>query len=154
MKGPRNSPIVSTEKLPSLRAGEYRPTVLVVDDESVIADTITKILSINGYEATTAYDGDSALEIALIKPPEMLITDVVLPGMNGVELAITIKRIYPDCKILLFSGQASTADLLAAAGRDGHHFTLLNKPVPPQDLISMVAEFLNSRGARRVTSAA
>ena len=78
----------------------------------------------------------------------MLITDVVLPGMNGIKLATTIKRVFPDCKILLFSGQASTKDLLAGAGREGARFTLLNKPVPPTDLVAMVAEHLNTDSAR------
>ncbi len=112
----------------------HRPRVLVVDDECAIADTIAKILSLSGFPAIAAYDGNGALDTALLRPPEMLITDVVLPGMNGVELAITIKRIYPDCKILLFSGQASTSDLLATAHHAGHRFTLLNKPIPPQNL--------------------
>ena len=113
---------------------------MVVDDESIIADTLAEILNRSGYAAVAAYDGDSALETALLSPPEMLITDVVLPGMSGIELAITIRRIFPDCKIILFSGQASTADLLAAARKDGHHFTLLNKPLHPQDLLARVSE--------------
>ena len=135
MNGTRNSPIVSNGNAPSSRA-----RVLVVDDESAIADTIAKILTLSGYPAIAAYDGNDALETALLKPPELLITDVALPGMNGIELAVTIKRIFPDCKILLFSGQASTSDLLAIAGRAGHHFTLLNKPVPPQDLLTIVGD--------------
>ena len=110
---------------------------------TAIADSLAKILCLSGFPAIAAYDGNSALETALLKPPELLITDVVLPGMNGVELAITVKRVFPDCKILLFSGQASTGDLLATAHRDGHRFTLLNKPVPPQELLTMVAENLN-----------
>lgn len=154
MSGTRNSPIVSADKTPSPRKIEYRPRVLVVDDESVIADTIATILSINGFASIAAYDGDGALETALLTPPELLITDVALPGMNGVELAITIKRIYPECKTLLFSGQASTADVLAAAGREGHHFTLLNKPVPPQELISIVAQQLKADGVGQATTAA
>lgn len=144
MDGTRNSPIVSTGEAPSARQNKHHPRVLVVDDECAIADTIAKILSLSGFPAIAAYDGNGALETALIKPPELLITDVVLPGMNGIELAITIKRVYPDCKILLFSGQASTSDLLATAHRDGHRFTLLNKPVPPQELLAMVAENLNA----------
>jgi CheY-like chemotaxis protein len=144
MNGTRNYPIVSTGKRTSSRADGYRPRVLVVDDEAVIADTIAAILSTSGYETAAAYDGNSALEDALITPPQLLITDVVLPGMNGIELAITMKRIYPECKILLFSGQASTVDLLASAGRAGHRFALLNKPVPPQDLLTMVADQLNA----------
>jgi len=149
MNETRTSPIVSNgHSLPS------RARVLVVDDESAIADTIAKILTLSGYPAISAYDGNDALEIALVKPPEMLITDVALPGMNGIELAVTIKRIYPDCKILLFSGQASTSDLIATAGRAGHHFTLLNKPVPPQDLLTIVAENLNAKLSRRAITAA
>jgi len=115
---------------------------MVVDDESSIADTLAEILSRSGYNTVSAYDADSALETALVNPPEMLITDVVLPGMSGIDLAITIKRIFPDCKIILFSGQASTADLLAAAGRDGHQFVLLSKPLHPTDLLARIAETL------------
>jgi CheY-like chemotaxis protein len=126
-------------------APAYRPVVLVVDDESIIADTLAEILNRSGYTGVAEYDGDSALETALLMPPEMLITDVVLPGMSGIELAITIRRIFPDCKIILFSGQASTSDLLAAARQDGHHFTLLNKPLHPQDLLARVSENLKAQ---------
>jgi DNA-binding response OmpR family regulator len=123
----------------------HRPVVMIVDDESSIADTLAEILSRSGYAAVTAYDGDSALETALLMPPEMLITDVFLPGMSGIDLAITVKRIFPDCKIILFSGQASTADLLAAANRDGHQFLLLNKPIHPGDLLARIGSSLKPR---------
>lgn len=144
MKETRNSLSQSLGESPLPHVCGYRPRVLVVDDESMIADTITKILSISGYTATATYDGDDALETALISPPDLLITDVMLPGMNGIDLAITIKRVYPDCKILLFSGQAATADLMSSAKRAGHEFTLLSKPMPPKDLLAMVAMHLNS----------
>lgn len=142
-------PTVPLQDVPSPGSVEnnepYRPVVMVVDDESSIADTLAEILSRSGYAAVTAYDGDSALETALLMPPEMLITDVVLPGMSGIDLAITVKRIFPDCKIILFSGQASTADLLAAANRDGHQFVLLSKPVHPGDLLARIAGSLKPR---------
>ncbi len=144
----KSFPTVSLKDVPASgheNALAYRPVVLVVDDESVIADTLAEILNRSGYTGVAEYDGDSALETALLMPPEMLITDVVLPGMSGIELAITIRRIFPDCKIILFSGQASTADLLAAARQDGHHFTLLNKPLHPQDLLARVSENLKAR---------
>ena len=128
--------------LDATRAEAHKPVVMVVDDESVIADTLAEILSRSGYKGVAVYDGDSALETALLTPPEMLITDVVLPGITGIELAIKVRRIFPDCKIILFSGQASTADLLATARAEGHHFTLLNKPLHPQDLLHKVAEGL------------
>jgi DNA-binding response OmpR family regulator len=146
MTSRRPSPVVPIDQVPPEDTSAYRPVVLVVDDESAIADTLTEILSRSGYAAMTAYDGNDALESALLTPPELLITDVILPGMSGVELAITMRRIFPDCKIILFSGQASTADLLATAKSQGHHFTLLSKPVHPRDLLACVADSLKQRG--------
>jgi CheY-like chemotaxis protein len=67
-----------------------------------------------------------------------------MPGMNGVELATAIKRSNPQCKILLFSGHASTMDLLARARLAGHHFHLLSKPIHPNDMLRRVSEFLGS----------
>jgi len=129
----------------------YRPSVLVVDDESAIADTLAEILNRSGYSARAAYDGPGALETSLMVPPELLITDVVLPGMNGIDLAIQMKRIFPDVKILLFSGQASTSDLLASANGAGHRFALLSKPVHPKDLLARVSESLKSRRPHHVS---
>src|ERR1700677_600375 len=110
------------QSVPPVNTNSYRPVVLVVDDESAIADTLAEILTRSGYTAVPAYDAEDALETALLMPPELLISDVLLPGMSGIELAVTVRRIFPDCKILLFSGQAATADLLASANRKGHEF--------------------------------
>lgn len=143
-------PTIPLQDVPPSQPGDlkHRPSVLVVDDESIIADTLAEILSRAGYAACAAYDAEAALESALLIPPEMLVTDVVLPGMSGIDLAIAIKRIFPDCKIILFSGQASTADLLAAANRDGHQFVLINKPIHPTDLLARIADNLKRRKPR------
>lgn len=144
MTARHSSPVVPIKNVPPADTTPYRPTVLVVDDESAIADTVTEILSRSGYAAMTAYDGPDALEIALLTPPELLITDVSLPGMNGIELAIKMRRIFPDCKILLFSGHVATADLLVRAQQAGHTFTLISKPVHPSVLLARVSEILSS----------
>lgn len=137
---------IPLDQVPRPEAEEtYRPSVIVVDDESIIADTLAAILSRNGYAAIATYDAESALETALLKPPEILITDIVLPGTNGIDLAIHMRRIFPDCKILLFSGQAASTDLLSNARADGHHFELLSKPVHPLDLLSRVSEISKPR---------
>jgi DNA-binding response OmpR family regulator len=152
-----NFPNIPLQDVPAPRSQNgkdtYHPVVLVVDDESSIADTITEILIRSGYSAQAAYDAESALETALLIPPHMLICDVVLPGMSGIDLAITMRRIFPDCKIILFSGQASTSDLLAAANRDGHEFVLLNKPVHPSDLLARIADGLKPRSQQPVSVA-
>ena len=124
-----------------------RPVVLVVDDERVIADTLSAILVRNGFAVMTAYNGETALEIAATIPPELLITDVAMPGMNGVDLAMAIAESIPDCKILLFSGQASTNDLLHNARHTGYDFTLLTKPVHPTDMLRRISDCFKDRQA-------
>lgn len=112
--------------------------VLVVDDEHVIADTLTAILSRSGFTVMPAYDGASALQIARAISPGLLITDVFMPGMSGIDLAIAMRAAHRDCKVLLFSGQASTLDLLAKARNDGYDFALLLKPVHPTELLARI----------------
>jgi len=130
------------------------PVVLVVDDERVIANTLSVILSRSGFSTMTAYDGESALELARAVPPDLLISDVVMPGMTGVELAIIVTQTIPGCKVLLFSGQAATADLLEKARRAGHNFTTLSKPIHPTDMLRRVSEYLATRetGAKPIPS--
>src|SRR5277367_810027 len=70
-----------------------RPVVLVVDDETIIADTRTAIFRNWGYAAMAAYSGEAALDIARVIPPQLLVSDVLLTGMNGVDLAIAIQKI-------------------------------------------------------------
>ena len=122
--------------------GRTKPIVLVVDDEVVIADTLSTILTRNGMTTMTAYDGQTALEIARLIPPDLLLTDVVMPDMSGIDLAIAVKNAVPDCKVLLFSGQAATKDLLAAARDAGQDFAILNKPVHPNELLACISESL------------
>ena len=79
----------------------------------------------------------STTEHVLAAPvPEVLIADVVMPGMTGIEAAIATRNKLPRCNILLFSGQAVTADLLAQASTQGHEFEILAKPVHPSDLLA------------------
>jgi DNA-binding NtrC family response regulator len=119
---------------------DHRPVVLVVDDEQIIADTRAAIFRSWGYTALTAYDAESALELAKVIPPELLVTDVLLTRMNGVDLAIAIKKFVPDCKVILFSGQPGTNDMLAAAQISGHDFPLLDKPLHPAQLFTYLSK--------------
>jgi CheY-like chemotaxis protein len=117
-----------------------KPKVLVVDDERVIADTLAIILNQHGYDASAVYTGTAAVERARAVQPDLVISDVIMPDMNGIEAAIHIRRFLPGCKILLFSGQAATADLLENARARGHEFEILAKPVHPQDLLAKLRE--------------
>jgi CheY-like chemotaxis protein len=113
-----------------------KPKVLVADDERVIADTLAMILNQSGFEARAVYSGENALELASSFQPDMLISDVIMADLNGIDAAIRIRSLLPSIKILLFSGQAATADLLEKARHEGHEFDILAKPVHPQDLLA------------------
>jgi DNA-binding NtrC family response regulator len=120
-------------------AAETRPVVLIVDDEPLVADTLCAILSRAGYATMAAYNGASALELASQRTPELLITDVAMPDMNGVELALAMVNLRPACKVLLFSGHATSADLVHAYDA-GHDFPLLTKPIHPTEMIRQVGQ--------------
>jgi CheY-like chemotaxis protein len=120
----------------SMSSNSNKPKVLVADDERVIADTLAMILNQSGFEARSVYSGEKALELAVTFQPDMLISDVIMADLNGIDAAIRIRAILPTIKILLFSGQAATADLLEKARKDGYEFDILAKPVHPQDLLT------------------
>jgi DNA-binding response OmpR family regulator len=133
---------------PTPRLDNRKAVVLVVDDEAVIADALAMILEQSGLRALVAYDGKSALEIAITVPPDLLLTDVAMPGMNGIDLALAIRHTLPKCKILLFSGQASTKDLLGTARDAGQDFTILAKPLHPTELLARVSDTLSKHRAQ------
>lgn len=112
-----------------------KKSVLVVDDEKLIADTMTEILKRSGFDAVCAYDGRSALELAIQVSPDFVVTDVVMPHMNGVQLAIAIRNALPAAEIILLSGQAGIMDIVERGRREGYLFELIAKPVHPEKLL-------------------
>jgi CheY-like chemotaxis protein len=116
------------------------PGIFVVDDEPVIASTLVAILRMHGYSATFFTSPLAALEAARTKSPDLLISDVGMPGISGIELAIRMKAQHPACKVLLFSGAPSSRDLLNSACARGHDFDLLMKPVPPPGFLAEIAK--------------
>ncbi len=112
-----------------------RRRILVVDDERLIADTLVAILNESGFLASAAYCADNALNLISNEIPDLMITDVSMPGMDGIDLAIAVRERFPQCKILLFSGHAASAGLVEEARKKGHEFTLLSKPIHPRDLL-------------------
>ena len=114
--------------------------VLIVDDEQVIADTLVEILNDSGFQATAFYDGATALEHIRELCPDTLISDVIMPGMNGIEIAKAVKKFCPATRIFLFSGQATTVDLVERAKKEGHPFELLAKPLHPEDLLKKLGQ--------------
>lgn len=118
--------------------------VFVVDDEEVIATTLGMILRQRGFDAHSFKLPLEALHAARTMAPDLLISDVVMPLLSGIELAIRIREHCPNCKVLLSSGQAATANLLEAARAGGLDFEVLAKPVHPTDLLNRIRAVLES----------
>ena len=112
--------------------------VIVIDDEALIADTVAEILNHAGLDATPVSDPAEAIQLAQNMQPDVVLSDVIMPGMNGIEAGIKIREMVPRCRIILFSGQAATVDLLEKARKQGHQFDILGKPVKPEQLISVI----------------
>lgn len=112
--------------------------VLIADDERTIADTLVTILKMHGFEARAAYDGQQAVDLALHWRPHIFLTDLLMPVMDGIEAAVAICRILPDCRVVLLSGVASTTDLASDLRRRGYGFEVVRKPIPPEELLAQL----------------
>lgn len=124
-----------------MRETAERHRVFVVDDEWIIASTLSAILQQHGYDSVFFTRPLEALEAARSNAPFLLISDVMMPEMSGVELAIQLKALCPGCKVLLISGQAVTANLLQDAKPQGQEFELLSKPIHPTELLERIKEY-------------
>ena len=112
------------------------PSVFVVDDEHLIASTLSAILNLSGYLARFFTVAQEALVAVRVNAPDLLISDVIMFGLSGIDLAIQVHAECPDCKILLLSGYAETWDLVDDARLQGHDFELLQKPIHPSALLA------------------
>lgn len=114
------------------------PLIFVVDDEEIIASTIAAILRLKGYQANAFTHSSQALESARSVAPDLLISDIMMPGLSGTELAQHIQWSHPECRVLLFTGQWDKADAEIAAYEDGLEYQLISKPVHPKELLQKV----------------
>lgn len=121
------------------------PQVLVVDDETIIADTLAMILNMNGARAYAAYSAETALDLAMELKPDILISDIVMGPMSGVELAVRLSTDLPGCRLILISGQSGNSDIPAQMSAKGYRFEFLEKPITPQRLLSHIG--LSARSA-------
>jgi CheY-like chemotaxis protein len=114
------------------------PLILVADDEPIVARTLVQILESEGYKAFSVSDGAEAVVSASEVRPDLVICDVIMPSLNGIEAAMQIRKLLPNIHIILFSGQAATGSMLERARREGHTFEVLAKPVKPDVLLEII----------------
>ena len=117
-------------------------TILVVDDEAELLGLCTEILSQQGYKVLAATSGKEALQLLDTNKVELMFSDVVMPEMDGYELALAVTKNYPDIKIQMTSG--FTDERQNAMGDDSLHENLLAKPYRAQTLLAKIRELLDS----------
>jgi DNA-binding NtrC family response regulator len=121
--------------------------ILIVDDEVTVAETLELIFRGRGYEVRAAFSAEQAIEILAQLQPDLVITDVMLPQMNGIDLGCVVKANYPSCQVLLASGHPGTSELLESAWQKGNHFEILAKPLHPTMILDVVAGLLPDKSA-------
>lgn len=121
-----------------------KPVILIVDDEVTIAETLRTILMRHGYATFAVYEAQSALELVSVVPPDLLLTDFVLPGMNGLALAMQVVEECPACKVIIFSGAVSAIDMTTMSHKRNPEFVLLEKPLHPDALLARMESLLQT----------
>ena len=116
--------------------------IYVVDYERIIAETSSTILKRSGFNAIPFFNAPDALKAAEMQRPDVFISNVIMPEMNGIKACISIKALYPTCKIFLVSGLEFDAPLLQDARNKGHDFHFLQKPVRPTHLLAAIQQAL------------
>lgn len=116
-----------------------RETILVVDDDEDVLGLIEKHLSHRGYEVITAYDGEQALRLLERVRFDLVITDLKMPRMDGMEVLRRVKAAYPDTEVIILTGHG-TMDSAIEALRDGGAFDYLQKPLYNIKQLSFVAK--------------
>jgi DNA-binding NtrC family response regulator len=115
------------------------PRIYVVDDDPIIASTLADILRMSGFSVVSFTDPLEALTAALAESPDLLISDIHMPELSGIELASRLKSLHVDCDILLFSGHPHAANLVDEARARGQSFKFLIKPIAALQLIHEVS---------------
>jgi len=115
--------------------------ILMVDDDEAIRDCIAELLSMAGYTVTLSSDGSESLRIFEIEPFDLVITDIMMPGTDGLGAMIKMRSIDPEIKILAISGADMKEELLHAAGFVGAMSTL-QKPFSNDELLKTIAGLL------------
>jgi signal transduction histidine kinase/AmiR/NasT family two-component response regulator len=146
-------PRVADTQPPPAAAGRATPTVaqphdatrlLLVDDDAAVRELLSRQLQESGYTVVEATDTESALGMLTTMPPDVLISDLAMPGRNGLELILAARRLYPSIRAVLLTGHAGDAmPLLRESGMALAGFALVHKPISGEQLAAEIAVLLS-----------
>jgi DNA-binding response OmpR family regulator len=117
--------------------------VLIVEDDPPLRLAMTKALKAAGYEVTTAKAGDEGLEMALANPPDVVLLDVMMPGMNGYEVLAALRKHDPDLPIVMITAKGEEADKVRGLELGADEYVV--KPVGLAELQARVGAALRRR---------
>ena len=120
------------------------PRILVVDDETAVRSFVARALAHTGYEVQEQEDGTGALEALARERFDLLITDIVMPGMDGIELALKVTKDYPDMAVMLMTGYADAKQ--RAYGLESLIHKVITKPFTLKQICEAVDEALAKAG--------
>lgn len=121
--------------------------ILVVDDEAAIRNFLVRVLMLSGYDVQSASDGREALDQLENTSYDVMVTDIKMHRLDGVELLRTAKERYPDLAVILLTGHATVPSAIAALRHHAHDYLL--KPAKNEDILSTVAAALESRARQQ-----
>lgn len=114
--------------------------ILVVDDEEMMRELLVDVLAMDGYTVETAEDGKAALEILKASPPQLVISDIKMPRMNGFELLKAVKESFPSMRIIMMTGYSDDFTVKDALRLNADEYII--KPFNTRDISSVVRSVL------------
>jgi len=123
-----------------------KSNILVVDDEPVARQSLTDILRLEGYSVNSVPNGQAAVEHVRTHPVELMIVDLRMPGMDGLEVVQVVNQVSPETEVILLTAFGSTESAVQALRLRIHDYLL--KPAPPSQVVNSVKKGLARRDAR------
>ncbi len=116
--------------------------ILLVDDEVDFITTLAERLELRGVDARVVHDGESALKAVSDNVPQVMVLDVMMPGMKGIDVLRRVKAEHPDVRVILLTGQGKTRD--GIEGMRHGAFAYLTKPLDLEELLRTISEAISS----------
>lgn len=116
--------------------------ILLVDDEVEFISTLAERLDLRGIPARVVYDGESALKAVAEDAPQVMVLDVMMPGIKGIDVLQRVKETHPGVQVILLTGQGKTRD--GIEGMRYGAFAYMMKPLDLEELIATIGEAISA----------